>query len=252
MGLDFFLTFAEAAQIFKRADDALGFSLTDLCFEGPEEELNKTANTQPAVLTTSIACLEVFRRAGAPVPSALAGHSLGEYTALVAAGSLSFEDAVRLVRKRGQYMQEAVPLGTGGMAAVMGLSGAEAVEVCRRASAEGVVEAVNLNCPGQVVVAGDLAGLKAAQVLAKEAGAKRFVRTGSEVRESLIKQVYSPVRWEESIRRLISDGVNTFIEIGPGKVLSGLIKKISREVKICNIEDQASLEKVLALQGEVS
>jgi [acyl-carrier-protein] S-malonyltransferase len=297
MGLDFFLTFAEAAQIFKRADDALGFSLTDLCFEGPEEELNKTANTQPAVLTTRIACLEVFRRAGAPGPSALAGHSLGEYTALVAAGSLSFEDAVRLVRKRGQYMQEAVPLGTGGMAAVMGLSGAEAVEVCRRASAEGVVEAVNLNCPGQVVVAGDLAGLKAAQVLAKEAGAKRFVplsvsapfhsrlmvpageklagdlagivindpqvkvvanvsadyvRTGSEVRESLIKQVYSPVRWEESIRRLISDGVNTFIEIGPGKVLSGLIKKISREVKICNIEDQASLEKVLALQGEVS
>ncbi len=297
MGLDFFLSFAEAAQIFQRANEALGFSLTDLCFEGPEEELNKTANTQPAVLTASIACLEVFRQAGAPAPFALAGHSLGEYTALVAAGSLSFEDAVRLVRKRGQYMQEAVPLGTGGMAAVMGLSGAEVVEVCRRASAEGVVEAVNLNCPGQVVVAGDSAGLKAAQVLAKEAGAKRFVplpvsapfhsslmvpageklagdlakivindpevkvvanvsadyvRTASEVREALIKQVYSPVRWEESIRRLISDGVNTFIEIGPGKVLSGLIKKISREVKVYNIEDQASLEKVLALQGEVS
>lgn len=297
MGLDFFLSFAEAAQIFARADEALGFMLSDLCFEGPESELNKTVNTQPAILTASIACLEVFRRAGAPAPAALAGHSLGEYTALVAAGSLGFEDAVLLVRKRGQYMQEAVPLGTGGMAAVMGLSGAGVIDLCLRASEKGVVEAVNLNCPGQVVVAGDMDGLQAAQVLAKEAGAKRFiplsvsapfhsrlmapageklardlaeieilepkvgvvanvsadyVRSASEVRESLNKQVYSPVRWEDSIRRMIADGVDTFIEIGPGKVLSGLIKKISREVKIYNIEDQASLEKILALQGEVS
>jgi [acyl-carrier-protein] S-malonyltransferase len=297
MGKEFFRSFPEAAQVFKKADEALGFSLTGLCFEGPVEELNKTANTQPAILTASIACLEVFRRSGAPVPSALAGHSLGEYTALVAAGSISFEDAVRLVRKRGQYMQEAVPLGTGGMAAVMGLSGAEAVEVCRRASGMGVVEAVNLNCPGQVVVAGDTAGLKAAEALAKEAGARRFiplsvsapfhsrlmapageklagdlesiavanpkvsvianvsadfVSTGPEVKDSLVRQVYNPVRWEESIRRLISDGISMFIEIGPGKVLSGLIKKISREVQVYNVEDQASLEKVLALKGEVS
>ncbi len=297
MGEDIYQSFPEAAAIFKKADDVLGFSLSRLCFEGPVEELKKTVHTQPAVLTVSMACLEVFKNAGAPAPSALAGHSLGEYTALVAAGSLTFEDAVRLVRKRGQYMQEAVPLGAGGMAAVMGLSTEVVVELCRKASVAGVVEAVNLNCPGQVVIAGDIAGLKAAEPLAKEAGARRFimlpvsapfhsslmipagerltkdlnavtitdpvipvvanagadfVRTGSEVRGSLIRQVYSPVRWEESLRRLISAGINTFVEIGPGKILSGLIKKISREVKVYNIEDKASLEKVLALVKEVS
>ncbi len=297
MGKDIYRNFPEAAAVFKRADDALGFSLSRLCFEGPEEELKKTVHTQPAVLTASVACLEGFKNAGGPTPSALAGHSLGEYTALVAAGALSFEDAVRLVRKRGQYMQEAVPLGAGGMAAVMGLSTEAVVELCRKASAAGVVEAVNLNCPGQVVIAGDIAGLKTAEPLAKEAGARRFimlpvsapfhsslmipagekltkdlnavtitdpvisvvanagadfVRTGSEVRSSLIRQVYSPVRWEESLRRLISAGIDNFIEIGPGKILSGLIKKISRDVKVYNIEDKASLEKVLALVEEVS
>lgn len=296
MGREFYHSLPEAAAIFKRADKALGFPLSRLCFEGPEEELNKTVNTQPAVLTTSVACLEAFKLAGGPAPSAVAGHSLGEYTALVAAGSLSFEDAVRLVRKRGQYMQEAVPLGAGGMAAVLGLPAGAVVELCRKASGAGVVEAVNLNCPGQVVIAGDTAGLKAAGELARESGAKRFiplpvsapfhsslmmpagerlagdldvvniadpeipvvanagadfVRTGPEVKASLIRQVYSPVRWEESIRRLLSAGVDTFIEIGPGKVLSGLIKKISREARVYNVEDKASLEKVLALTREV-
>lgn len=297
MGKEFCQEFPGAAGIFKRADDALGFPLSRLCFEGPEEELNKTVNTQPAVLAASVACLEVLRVAGGPSPSAAAGHSLGEYTALVAAGSLSFENALRLVRKRGQYMQEAVPLGAGGMAAVLGLSGDAVVEACRKASGAGVVEAVNLNCPGQVVIAGNMAGLQAAGTLVKEAGAKRFmplavsapfhsslmmpagerlardldgfditdpaipvvanvsadlVRTGPEVKASLIRQVYSPVRWEESVRRLVSMGFDTFIEVGPGKVLSGLIKKITREVQIINIEDRVSLEKVLALTREVS
>lgn len=297
MGKELCQNFPEAAAIFKRADEALGFSLSTLCFEGPEEELNLTVNTQPAVLTTSLACLEVLNSAGGPVPFALAGHSLGEYSALVAAGSLEFEDAVRLVRKRGQYMQEAVPLGEGGMAAVMGLASEAVVEVCRKASELGVIEAVNLNCPGQVVVAGDMAGLKAVQPLLKEAGARRFVPlpvsapfhsslmipagdklagdlehvvtgdpkvhvvanvsadlvlTGSEVKDALIRQVYSPVRWEETILRLLALGSEIFIEVGPGKVLGGLIKKISREVVISNVEDRATLEKVLALTREVS
>ncbi len=297
MGKELCQVFPEAAAIFKRADEALGFSLSALCFEGPEEELNLTANTQPAVLTTSLACLEVLKSVDGPVPFVLAGHSLGEYSALVAAGSLEFEDAVRLVRKRGQYMQEAVPLGEGGMAAVMGLAGGAVVEVCRKASEFGVIEAVNLNCPGQVVVAGDMAGLKAVQPLLKEAGARRFVslpvsapfhsslmipagdrlsgdldqvvigdpkipvvanvsadlvHTGAEVKDALIRQVYSPVRWEETILRLLAMGGAVFIEVGPGKVLSGLIKKISREVVISNVEDRATLEKVLALTREVS
>jgi [acyl-carrier-protein] S-malonyltransferase len=297
MGKDFSRDFPVASDIFKRADEALGFPLSRLCFEGPEEELNLTANTQPAVLTTSIACLEVIKSMGGPVPCAVAGHSLGEYTALVAAGSLLFEDAVRLVRKRGQYMQEAVPVGAGGMAAVMGISTGLVIEACAKASASGVVEAVNLNCPGQVVIAGDSAGLKAVGPLLKAAGARRVVPipvsapfhsslmvpagkrlaedldkvtigdpqipvvanvsaelvcSGAEVKESLIKQVYSPVRWEESVLKLISLGIDTYIEVGPGKVLSGLIKKINRDLTILNVEDRVSLEKFLALTREVS
>ncbi len=297
MGKELCQEYPEAAAIFQKADDALGFSLSRLCFEGPQQELNLTANTQPAVLTTSAACLAVLKNMGWPVPCAVAGHSLGEYTALVAAGSLVFDDAVRLVRQRGQYMQEATPVGAGGMAAVLGLSTELVVEVCLRASAAGVVEAVNLNCPGQVVIAGDTAGLKAAEPLLKAAGARRvmpipvsapfhsslmipagkrlagdlakvtvadpqipvvanvsadLVCSGPEVKESLIKQVYSPVRWEECVLKMISLGVDTFIEVGPGKVLSGLIKKISRGSKILNVEDSSSLEKVLALTREVS
>lgn len=296
MGRDFYERYPEARAIFTEADQALGFSLSDLIFNGPEDELNKTVNTQPAVLTVSVACLEVWRAAGAPAPAAVAGHSLGEYSALVAAGALSFADAVRLVRKRGQYMQEAVPVGAGGMAAVMGLSGEAVQEVCRKASEAGIVEAVNLNCPGQVVVAGDNAGLKAAASLAKEAGARRFiplpvsapfhsslmlpagerlageldritvadpivpvaanvtaafVRTGPEVKSLLVRQVYSPVRWEESVRLLVAAGIKSIIEVGPGKVLSGLVKKISRALPVGNVEDPVSLEKALALVREV-
>lgn len=297
MGREFYDNYEEARAVFAEADQALGFSITEMCFAGPAEELNQTINTQPAILTVSVACLAVLTKAGGPVPSAVAGHSLGEYSALVAAGSLSFADAVRLVRKRGQYMQEAVPVGAGGMAAVMGLSGEAVQEVCRKASVSGVVEAVNLNCPGQVVVAGDNNGLSAAASLAKEAGAKRFVPltvsapfhsslmrpagaklavdlenisvsdpevpvvanvtadfvcSGPEVKDLLIRQVYSPVRWEESVHRLVAAGVTVVVEIGPGKVLSGLVKKINRELRIVNIEDAVSLEKALALVGEVS
>ncbi|MDD4168846.1 MAG: ACP S-malonyltransferase [Desulfotomaculaceae bacterium] len=297
MGREFYENYPEARAVFDNADEILGFSISEMCFSGREEELNKTINTQPAVLTTSVACLEVLRQAGALPPSAVAGHSLGEYTALVAAGSIPLADAVRLVRGRGQYMQEAVPLGAGGMAAVMGLSGERVQELCRNASDFGIIEAVNLNCPGQVVVAGDNAGLEAAKRLAKESGAKRFItlpvsapfhssmmkpagdrlsvdlerisiaeptipvvsnvtaefaHTGTEIRELLIRQVYSPVRWEESIRLLIQSGVTAIIEVGPGKVLCGLVKKISREIKVGNIEDRASLEKFLALVREVS
>lgn len=297
MGKELCREYPEAAVIYKKADEALGFPLSRLCFEGPREELNLTANTQPAVLTTSLACLKVLKSVTELVPSAVAGHSLGEYTALVAAGSLMFGDAVRLVHKRGRYMQQAVPVGEGGMAAVLGLSGKQVIKACWEASAAGVIEAVNLNCPGQVVVAGDTAGLKAVEPLLKEAGARRIVplsvsapfhsslmvpagrklahdlgqvvvadpqipvvanvsadlvHTGQEVSESLVKQVSSPVRWEESVLKMISLGVDTFIEVGPGKVLSGLVKKINRKVTVLNFADSSSLEKILALTREVS
>lgn len=297
MGRYFYDTYPEARDIFAQADQALGFSLTEMCFSGPEAELNKTINTQPAILTASVACLEVWKKAAPSLsPAVVAGHSLGEYSALVAAGSLTFADAVRLVRKRGQYMQEAVPIGTGGMAAVMGLSATAVQEICRKVSDAGVVEAVNLNCPGQVVVAGDNQGLAAAEKLTKEAGAKRFIplnvsapfhsslmrpagaklaldleqvavadpelpvlanvtadfaRTGPEVKELLVRQVYSPVRWEESVERVIAAGITMVIEIGPGRVLGGLVKKVNRKMQISNVEDAASLEKSLALVGEV-
>lgn len=295
MGHEFYLRYPEARAVFEQADEALGFSLSSLCFKGPAEELNQTVNTQPAVLTTSLACLAVFRQAGFE-PAAVAGHSLGEYTALVVAGSLSCSDAVRLVRKRGRYMQEAVPIGQGGMAAVMGLSPTELKEICRQASTAGVVEAVNFNCPGQVVIAGETAALQEALALAKKAGARRcimlpvsapfhsslmksageklaadlasvlisspvvpvvanvsadFVRDADEVRDALVRQVYNPVRWEESIMRLVDAGIKAFIEVGPGRVLSGLVKKICREALVLNVENQESLEEVLALAGEV-
>ncbi|MCL2766238.1 MAG: ACP S-malonyltransferase [Peptococcaceae bacterium] len=296
MGRDLYEQYEEARAVFDQADQVLGFSLTDMCFNGSGEDLSQTINTQPAVLTVSVACLAVWNKLGGPKPTAVAGHSLGEYSALVAAGSLAFADAVSLVRNRGRYMQEAVPVGEGGMAALMGLSGEAAQELCQKAAASGVVEAVNLNSPGQVVIAGDNNGLQAAAVLAKEAKAKYiplsvsapfhssmmrpagarlgadlesinladptipvianvtadYANSGAEIKELLIKQVYSPVRWEETVVRLIESGVDTVVEIGPGKVLSGLVKKINRKIKITNIEVPASYEKALALVGEVS
>ncbi|WP_066639343.1 ACP S-malonyltransferase [Desulfolucanica intricata] len=296
MGKEFYDTFSVAREIYDLADKALGFSISELCFGGPEEVLGQTINTQPALLTTSMACLAVLRQEGI-VPQVVAGHSLGEYSALVAAGSLSFVDAVQIVRKRGQLMQEAVPPGGGAMAAVLGIESNVLLDVVKLSSDIGVVEVVNFNCPGQLVIAGETEALGKAIKLAKEAGARRaiklavsgpfhsslmrpageklgreldtvtvkepeikivanisadYVTNAAEIKNSLIRQIYGPVRWEETVIRMIEDGVDTFVEVGPGKVLSGLIKKINREVRIHNVGDQASLEKALAHLKEVS
>lgn len=294
MGKSLYDNSKRARELFQQADSALGLSLTSLCFEGPAEELQKTEYAQPAILTVSIACLEALKECGLR-PAMAAGHSLGEYSALVAAGSLAFLDAVRLVRQRGRFMQEAVPLGVGGMIAVLGLKGAEVVDVCKNAGDAGIVEAANLNCPGQVVIAGEKNALTRAAELARDAGARRciplpvsapfhsslmrsagerlaekldgvqvldpaigvvanvsadYVKSAAEVRASLIEQVFRPVRWEESIRRILADGNNVFVEVGPGKVLTGLIKKIDKSAVTFNVEDQASLERVATELGK--
>ncbi|HAG06678.1 MAG TPA: [acyl-carrier-protein] S-malonyltransferase [Peptococcaceae bacterium] len=291
MGEDFFRRYEEAREVFAAAEAAVGLPLRELCFRGPREELQKTSYTQPAVLATSIACLRVLEAAGVHA-DAVAGHSLGEYSALVAAGVLPLGDAVRLVHRRGQYMQDAVPLGSGGMVAVLGLDLAAVERVREQAAQVGVVEIANYNCPGQVVLAGEMRALEAAVDAARAAGSKRsvllavsgpfhsslmrraaeklavdlegtvfgdprvpvvanvtadYVRTGGEIRAALIRQIYSPVRWEESIRRLAADGVTVFVEVGPGRVLSGLVSRIvRRKATVLNVEDQATLEKVLA------
>jgi [acyl-carrier-protein] S-malonyltransferase len=286
MGRDLAESFPAARRIFEQADEALGFSLSSLCFEGPAEQLKLTENTQPAILTCSAAALAVLRERGVQ-PSYVAGHSLGEYSALVAAGALDFVDAVRLVRKRGRYMQEAVPAGQGAMAALLGLAPEKLEEVCAEAAQGQVVSAANLNSPSQVVIAGNSEAVERAMELAKAAGAKRAVRlevsapfhcalmkpaqerlapdleqtpfrdlqiplvnnvaarevrTAGEAREGLKEQVPNPVRWEESIRYLAGQGVDLFIEVGPGKVLSGLLRSIDRALQGCNVEDAKSLE----------
>ena len=280
----------EARQVFEEADGALGFPLSRLCFEGPEEELKLTENTQPAILTTSVALYRALASQGVE-PDFVAGHSLGEYSALVAAGALRLEDAVVLVRNRGRYMQEAVPVGEGAMAAILGLGLAEVQDICSQASEGEVVEPANLNAPGQTVVAGHAAAVQRASAAAKERGAKRviplsvsapfhcrlmrpaqhrlerdlanvtvsdlrvplvsnvdaaWVRTGAEAVDALIRQVASPVRWEESVRRLVDEGVDQFVEVGPGKVLSGLVRKIAENVRVASIEDPNGLRRLLA------
>jgi [acyl-carrier-protein] S-malonyltransferase len=295
MGRQLYECYPAARQIFAEADASLGFTLSRLCFDGPAEELQHTVNAQPAILTVSVACLRVLQEKGV-VPDVVAGHSLGEYSALVAAEAMNFAEAVKIVRKRGQFMQEAVPLGTGGMAAVLGLEVPTVQEICQRASGSGVVEAVNLNCPGQVVIAGEMQALELACRLAREAGARRcvplavsapfhsslmrpageklarelervtiadpripvvanvtadYVTSGEEVKKLLVQQVYNPVRWEESMRRLIADGVQAFVEVGPGTVLCGLLRKINRQVRCWSVQDPESLEKVLACLKEV-
>ncbi|MEW6573277.1 MAG: ACP S-malonyltransferase [Bacillota bacterium] len=291
MAREFHKLYPIVRELFSAADDALGFSLSSFCFEGPKEELQKTINTQPAVLTASIASLKALQLHGVRFDVA-AGHSLGEYAALVAAGALDFQTAVKLTRKRGQFMQEAVPLGSGGMVAVLGLDRARIDAVVGIARVKGVIEAANFNCPGQTVLAGETPALEAAVSAAKEAGAKKciilpvsgpfhsslmrraselfaielenasikrlafpvvanvtadYVTTASEVRSALARQIVSPVRWEESIQRLAGDGVKFFIEVGPGKVLSGLIKRIVPQATCCNVEDQASLDATLSV-----
>jgi len=297
MGKELYERFATAKAVFDAADAALGFSITNMCFDGPEDELRKTFNTQPAILTVSIALYEVLKEQGI-VPNIVAGHSLGEYSALVAAGALSFGDAVRLVRKRGQLMQEAVPLGEGSMAAILGLERQIVIAICREAQAEfGAVQAVNFNCPGQIVIAGKKVAVEKASEMLKAAGAKRAIMlpvsapfhstlmkpaaeklalelqaivvndaripvvanihgqmmtSALKIEQSLVKQADHPVEWEECIAQIVKFGATTFVEVGPGKVLSALTKKMTKEVHNLNVEDSISLEKTLDYFREVN
>ena len=283
-------------QIFEEADDALGYSISKMCFEGPAEDLKLTANTQPAILTASTACAAVLKEHGVSCDIA-AGHSLGEYSALVNVGALKFADAVRIVNKRGQFMQEAVPVGEGSMAAILGLDSDKIVEICRSVEAESgeAVQAVNFNCPGQVVIAGAVNPVNKAIEALKAAGAKRAVllpvsapfhstlmqpaadrlaevlapieikditvpvvanvtaqevTSGEEIKKLLVKQAAMPVLWETSVRNMVAGGVDTFVEVGPGKVLTGFTKKIAKGMAALNVEDAASLEKTLAALGK--
>ncbi|MBI2957162.1 MAG: ACP S-malonyltransferase [Acidobacteria bacterium] len=296
MGRELAQTFPAARAVFDEADRALGFPLSRLCFEGPEEELKLTANTQPAVLACSVAAWRVLEEKGVR-PDYVAGHSLGEYSALVAAGCLSLADAVVTVRRRGEAMQAAVPAGQGAMAAILGLPAAKLNEICQQVAEGEVVAPANLNSPEQIVLAGHAAAVERAMEAARAAGAKRalqlpvsapfhcsllepavaplaqaferirfhdlriplvsnvdadLVRTAAEARDALLRQVPAPVRWEESMRKLIALGCDTFIEVGPGKVLSGLLRQIDRSRTTLNVEDPASLEKTLAALKEVT
>jgi len=290
MGKELFDQIQEAKLIFEKADQKLTQNLSELIFEGPQETLTQTFNAQPALLTTSIAILEGLKKYNIN-PDYLAGHSLGEYTALVAAGVLSFEDAVYAVKKRGEFMEEAVPSGKGAMAAILGMGSEELKAITEEISKAGdSVQLANLNCPGQIVISGTTEGVEKASVLAKEKGAKRaipLVVSGpfhselmkpaasqlskvlselnfnaaykpiianvtampvvdqEEIKELLVKQLYSPVRWEESVRAMLDNGVTTFIEIGPGKVLTGLVKKIDRSATVHNIYDLETMTSVI-------
>lgn len=286
----------KAKQFFDQADERLGYSLSSIIFEGPQEKLTLTANTQPALLTTSIALLQCLSEAGI-TPDYTAGHSLGEYTALVASGAIDFADAVYAVHKRGEYMEEAVPDGKGTMAAVLGLDRSILHEVCESVSEEGdAVQLANLNCPGQIVISGTVEGVQKAGEKAKEQGAKRVLplqvsgpfhsslmkpaaekfgnilneisiqdaavpvvvnvtaapeTTKEAFQEKLIEQLYSPVLWEDSVQKLIDLGVDTFVEIGPGKVLSGLVRKVDRKVRTISVQDPESCQEAIKLlRGE--
>lgn len=288
MGKELCENFPAADAVFETASKALGFDIKDMIFNGDSETLMITENTQPAILTMSVAALRVVETLGIK-PDVVAGLSLGEYTAHVAAGSMDFEDAVKLVKKRGKYMQEEVPVGVGAMAAIIALDEQTVREVCRIASEKGIAEPANFNCPGQITVAGEKAAVEYACEIAKEKGAKRamllpvsapfhcsmlkgageklarelehvtvsdlqvplitnvtgsYVGSKDEIKDLLIRQVSSSVLFEASLRRMLEDGVDTFIEIGPGKALSGFVKKITREAAVYNVEDMASFEKL--------
>lgn len=290
MGKDLFDNFAASRAIFEEADDALGFSLSEMCFAGAAEDLALTANTQPAILTTSVAAFRAMEAEGFPMPDFVAGHSLGEYSALVAAGALSFADAVRAVRKRGTYMQEAVPVGVGAMAAILGLP-LETVEVACDEAAEGeVCSPANINSPAQIVIAGNAEAVDRAIELLKQRGAKRAIKLnvsapfhcdlmfpaqerlaadlarinfqdlrfpiienvssdantkGARVRDALTEQVSNPVRWAQSVEFLLAEEVETFTEVGAGKVLCGLVRQINRDVRCLNVENLKSLRSSL-------
>lgn len=291
MGRDVVEASPEAKGLFDKADEVLGFSLSTLIFEGPEDQLKQTVNTQPALLTTSVALYQAFAKHGI-TPQYVAGHSLGEYSALTAAGSLSFEEAVATVRARGQFMEQAVPGGQGAMAAILGGERDALATLCAEITVQGkLVELANMNCPGQIVVSGSKEGVDELVLRVKEIGAKRAiplevsgpfhsslmkpaaqklgeqlskiniqdakipvvanvtasaVTAGSDISSLLVEQVYSPVLWQDSVNWLIEQGVDTFVEIGPGNVLAGLIKKIDKTVAIYNVQDMESLEATVA------
>ena len=290
MGLGLSTDFAEAGAVFEEADRRVGFSLSTMCFEGPEADLQLTQNTQPAVLTTSIAAYRVLRERGVR-PDFVAGHSLGEYSALIAAGALRFSDTVSLVRRRGEYMQEAVPVGEGAMAAILGLDRDAVGALCDRVRGTEVLSPANFNSALQVVVAGHRGAVERAVDEARGAGARRALmlpvsapfhcslmlpaeeRMASELdsirfsdlectlvtnvdaepvtlavraREALKRQISRPVRWYETVVWLLNAGVETFVEVGPGKVLGGLIRSVEKSVTMLNVEDEASLARALA------
>ncbi len=289
MGKELADNFACADKTFDEASEALGFDVKEMIFNGDNDTLMITENTQPTVVTMSIAALRVLEEKGIH-PDVVAGLSLGEYSAHIASGSIDFADGVRLVKKRGKYMQEEVPVGVGAMAAIIALSAEDVRECCKEASTLGVCSPANFNCPGQIVVSGEVSAVDRCCELAKEKGAKRalklavsapfhcsmlvgageklakelekvevkdmqipvitnvtadYVASKEDIKPYLIKQVSSSVLWEDSVRRMIDDGVDTFVEVGPGKALSGFIKKISRDVRVFNVEDMDSLEKTL-------
>ena len=290
MGKDLAERFEAARLVFEEADEALGFKLSSLCFAGPAEELQLTENTQPAILAVSVAAWRALREANFPVASFVAGHSLGEYSALVAAEAISLADALRTVRARGRYMQEAVPVGTGAMAAIIGGDVTEIERICGEAAEDEICSLANLNSPNQIVIAGNAAAVDRAAERLKDV-AKRVVKLNvsapfhcalmkpaqerlavnlnqiqfekaqipvvtnadaevtseaAALRDALYKQVSAPVRWTQSMELLISKRIGTFVEVGPGKVLTGLMRQISREVTCLNVEDTASLEATKA------
>lgn len=293
MGRDLANNFPVAKAVFEEADQTLNFDLSGLCFNGPEEDLQLTANTQPAILTASVAAFRAISEKGITADF-VAGHSLGEYSALVAANALSLSDALRLVRRRGQLMQEAVPVGVGAMAAILGIDAGKVAEACSAAAHDQICSAANFNSPTQIVIAGHKEAVERAVEECKARGAKRammlkvsapfhsalmmpaqeqmaeplsgsvfndlavpivnnvdaaIVRSGEISRDALVRQISAPVRWTEIVTRLLGEGVETFVEVGPGKVLCGLVKAIAKdagkEVKLLNVEDQASLQTTI-------
>ncbi|MEZ5344677.1 MAG: ACP S-malonyltransferase [Pyrinomonadaceae bacterium] len=290
MGQDLFNNFPASKAAFEQANDALGFSLSDMCFSGTEEDLALTANTQPAILTTSAAAFSAMLAEGFPKPDYVAGHSLGEYSALVAAGSVNLADAARMVRNRGTYMQDAVPVGVGSMAAIIGLDLQSVEKGCAEAAEGQICSPANINSPRQIVIAGDTDAIDRACEILKESGAKRAIKlnvsapfhcalmkpaqeklavdldeinfadlefpivenvsaeensSGGRVSEALTLQVSSPVKWLQSVEYLVGKGVDTFVEVGAGKVLSGLVKQIDRDVRCLNVEDSESLRNTI-------
>lgn len=293
MGKELYDNYASSKEIFELADSSLDIDLKKLCFEGSEEELNKTENTQPAIVTVTLAALEILKQSGIKADVA-AGLSLGEYSALTYSGVFDIKDVIPLTKKRGRYMQEAVPIGVGKMTAILGLSEEKVLEACKEASEFGIVEAANFNCPGQIAIGGEVKAVDIAAEKALQKGAMKavtlpvsapfhtsmlapaseklakelekielhqmnvpvitnvtanYINDISEIKPLLEKQIKSPVLWEQIIRRMISDGVDTFVEIGPGRTLSAFVKKVDRKLKVFNVEDIKSLNKTVEALG---